>query len=99
MRRLAGIAIAALLASMLLAGAARADGNQNSGTSESVSGQFKDGAHRIGEGAVHIGEGIKQGAIDVWDAAKAGASAAADKFRQATRSGSNAAPSGGSAQR
>lgn len=43
--------------------------------------QFKEGAQRIGEGAERIGEGIKQGAIQTWDAVKAGASAAADKIQ------------------
>lgn len=94
MRRLAGAAMAAFLAATLLAGAALADDSQTS-ENGSVSGQFKEGAHRIGEGAVHIGQGIKQGAIDVWDAAKAGASVAADKFRQATGSGTSTAPDAG----
>jgi hypothetical protein len=46
----------------------------------SVSDQFKNGAQSIGQGATSIGEGIKQGAIQTWDAVKAGAQAAGDKF-------------------
>ena len=47
--------------------------------------QFKEGAQRIGEGAERIGEGIKQGAIQTWDAVKAGASAAAEIGRASCR--------------
>jgi hypothetical protein len=46
----------------------------------SVSDQFKNGAQSIGQGAASIGEGIKQGAVKTWDAVKAGAQAAGDKF-------------------
>jgi hypothetical protein len=42
--------------------------------------QFKTAGQHISEGAQGIGEGIKQGAIQVWESAKAGASAAATKW-------------------
>jgi hypothetical protein len=100
MRRFAEAAMAALITLSLWGAAAHADSNQRPESNESVSGQFKEGAHRIGEGAVHIGEGIKQGAIDAWQATKAGVSAAADKVRQATsKSGGSTPPSDSGAQR
>lgn len=48
---------------------------------DSAAGQFSAGIHRIGDGAQHIGEGIKQGATGAWEAVKAGAAAANDKLK------------------
>ena len=62
-------------------GAPYAQTSDKPATTGDTAGQFKAGAQRIGEGAEKIGEGIKQGAIQTWDAVKAGASAAADKFQ------------------
>ncbi len=55
---------------------------QDSGTS--TGDQFRNGAQQIGEGASNIGQGIKQGAIQTWEAVKAGAQAASDKFNGRT---------------
>ena len=80
--RYLGAAIIGLLLATVTAAPGHADSSQttNDSDSNSVSGQFSSGAHQVGEGAKHIGEGIKQGAVEVWDAVKAGASAAAAKL-------------------
>ena len=49
-------------------------------TSASAGDQFKSAGQNIGAAAQKIGQGIKQGAIQTWDAVRAGASAAADKL-------------------
>jgi hypothetical protein len=59
---------------------AQAQSPRSKDASAGASESFTSGAHQIGEGAQRIGEGIKQGAIDAWEAVKAGASAAAAKF-------------------
>jgi hypothetical protein len=70
-----------LIAVLVTLGATTAFAQSDQG---SVSGQFKSGAQSIGQGAASIGEGIKNGAIKTWDAVKAGAQAAGDKFNEPT---------------
>jgi hypothetical protein len=70
--------------SVLSAGLPSASAQSNQDSSPSAGDQFKNGAQRIGEGATNIGEGIKQGAIQTWEAVKAGANAASDKFNGRT---------------
>lgn len=53
---------------------------QSGSSMDSAGEQLKAGAHRIGEGAVSLGNGVKQGAVAVWDAIRSGASAAAAKL-------------------
>jgi hypothetical protein len=45
-----------------------------------VSEQFNSGANRVGHGAAEIGQGIKQGAIMVWQSLRDGANAVAARF-------------------
>lgn len=85
MRHLAGavtVALVTLAAAASLAFAASSQTSKPQGTmvADSTADQFKEGAHRVGEGAQRIGEGIKQGAIDAWEAAKAGAAAFSAKL-------------------
>ena len=82
MRRLAIATFAALVALAAAAPLARAQSTPPTATStgSGASSSFASGAHQIGEGAQRIGEGIKQGAVEAWDAVKAGASAAAAKL-------------------
>jgi hypothetical protein len=47
---------------------------------DEISETLKSGAQQIGDGAQRIGEGIKDGAIYVWEALKAGASATSAKL-------------------
>jgi hypothetical protein len=84
-RRLAGIVLVALIVLATWGQAPNAQTSDKSGqkdgsSSGGVADQLRTGAQRIGEGATRIGEGIKQGAIQTWEAVKAGASAAADKL-------------------
>jgi hypothetical protein len=84
-RRLAGIVFVALIVLATWSEAPNAQtsdkaGQKDGSSSGGAADQIKAGARRIGEGAEHIGEGIKQGAIQTWEAVKAGASAAADKL-------------------
>ena len=92
MRRLAGIVCVAVIALATWSEAPNAQTSDKSGQKDGSSfggaaDQFKVGAQRIGEGAERIGEGIKRGAVQTWEAVKAGASAAANKFK-----GGNGAP-------
>lgn len=98
--RYLGGAIIALLLATAAASPGRADPSQttNGSDSGSVSGQFKSGAHQVGEGATHIGEGIKQGAVEVWEAVKAGANAAAAKFRSGSTAPASQPPANGSSE-
>jgi hypothetical protein len=80
-RRFAGVVPIAMIVLAAWSGAPSAQTSDKPATSGDTADQFKSGAQRIGEGAEKIGEGIKQGAIQTWDAVKAGASAAADKFQ------------------
>ena len=48
-----------------------------------VSEQFNSGANQVGHGAAQIGEGIKQGAIMVWQSLRDGANAVAARFNGA----------------
>jgi hypothetical protein len=90
------IARCGLIALMLLAGAETASAQTNQGGSSTDSGeQFKSAGRNIGAAASNIGEGIKQGAIRTWEAVKAGASAASDKFRESSANAS-APPASGS---
>jgi len=97
LRRLAGMVLAALIVLATWSGAPNAQTSDNSGRKDGSSSggtadQFKAGAQRIGEGAERIGEGIKQGAIQTWEAVKAGASAAADKLHGGKSAPKSAAP-------
>ena len=101
MRHLAGAVTIALVALAAAAGPAFAASDQTSkpqGTmvADSTADQFKEGAHRVGEGAQRIGEGIKQGAIEAWEAAKAGAAAVSAKLNgQSSKSSKPTAASEG----
>jgi len=84
-RRLTGIVLVAMIALATWSEALNAQSSDKSAQKEGsssgdVADQVKAGAQRIGEGAERIGEGIKQGAIQTWEAVKAGATAAADKL-------------------
>ncbi len=81
-RRLPGFMAVAAIALALASPSsiAQTSGQPDSSSSGGVGDQLKSGAQRIGEGAERIGEGIKQGAIQGWEAVKAGATAAADKL-------------------
>ncbi|HTU55666.1 MAG TPA: hypothetical protein VMF62_17015 [Acetobacteraceae bacterium] len=48
-----------------------------------VAQQFNSGANQVGHGAADIGEGIKQGAIMVWQSLRDGANAVAARFNGA----------------
>lgn len=99
MRRLAEAALAVLMALAAAAGPSFAASDQMSKpqgmmVADGAADQFKEGAHRVGEGAQRIGEGIKQGAIEAWDAAKAGAAAVSAKLNgQSSKSSKPAAAS------
>ena len=85
-RRLTGIALVAIIALVTWSEPPSAQTSDKSGQKDGSSSggaadQVKAGAQRIGEGAERIGEGIEQGAIQTWEAMKAGASAAAEKFQ------------------
>ena len=78
-RRLTGIALVALIALVTWSEPPSAQTSDKSGqTGGSASGGVAD---QIKAGAQRIGEGIEQGAIQTWEAMKAGASAAAEKFQ------------------
>lgn len=64
---------------LAVTGTALAETNGDA-TSASAGDQFKSAGQNIGAAAQKIGQGIKQGAIQTWEAVKAGTSAAADKF-------------------
>jgi len=51
------------------------------GASSNAEDSFSEGIQHIGEGAKRIGEGIKGAAVNAWEAVRAGASAAAQKFQ------------------
>lgn len=82
----AQILLAAAVASIALAGGSNVEAGEHQGAQDGVStdsaaSQFKAGAQRIGEGAEHLGEGIKEGAIATWEAIRSGASATAEKLQ------------------
>src|SRR6266851_1043791 len=82
-RGLTGIIVVTAVALAMASAASTAQtsdqpGQQGGSSSDGAADQLKAGAQRIGEGAERIGEGIKQGAIQGWEAVKAGA--AADKL-------------------
>jgi hypothetical protein len=84
-RRLAGIVVVGLIVLATWSEAPNAQTSDKSGQNDGSSSggaadQLKAGAQRIGEGAERIGDGIKQGAVQTWEAVKAGAAAAADKL-------------------
>lgn len=81
------------VASLLVAGSGPsiAQTSSNQPNSSGIAQQFQSGADRVGQGAAQIGEGIKQGAIMTWEAIKAGATAAANKFN-GSQSSSTANP-------
>jgi hypothetical protein len=64
----------------------------NADSSNTTAGSFNSGIQQIGAGAEKIGEGIKKGAIQTWEALKAGASAAAAKFNGAGASSTKSPP-------
>ena len=81
MRFVSKLLVGALLAVAVPASIAAAQGNQNSPAQTADAGdQFKSGADQLGKGFEKIGEGFKQGAIQAWEAVKAGANAAGDKL-------------------
>ncbi|HTZ78545.1 MAG TPA: hypothetical protein VMC10_11575 [Stellaceae bacterium] len=80
MKRLPAMVPIAVIALALASGAVHAQTSSTPSTSGDVGDQFKEGAQSIGQGAERIGEGIKQGAIQAWDAVKAGANAAGEKL-------------------
>ncbi len=95
--RVAGIVLVALIVLATGSEAPNAQTSDKSGQKDGSSSggaadQVKAGAQRIGEGAERIGEGIKQGAIQTWEAVKAGASAAADKLHGGKSAPSATAP-------
>jgi hypothetical protein len=64
---------------LAVTGTALAETNGDA-TSASAGDQFKSAGQNIGAAAQKIGQGIKQGAIQTWEAVRAGASAASDKL-------------------
>jgi|GEM_PF-3079316 hypothetical protein len=79
-KRPMGVLFAAAIVNLYLAAPALAQTELNQPKSGNVAQDFKTGANHVGNGAVQIGQGIKQGAILTWEAIKAGASATASKF-------------------
>lgn len=75
-----GVLFVAVVAISCLAGGGSAQASSNQPASGNVAQQFKSGANRVGEGAVQIGHGIKQGAILTWEALRDGATSAAARF-------------------
>lgn len=67
--------------------------NPSSAQNDLPGDQIKTGAQHIGEGASRIGEGIKQGAVQTWDAVKSGAETAADKLKGHPAAASQSQPS------
>jgi hypothetical protein len=87
MSRLAGTVVIALIGAIAWIAPCDAQtgaksGGRGTSPGDSAGEQIKQGAEHIGEGAQRIGEDIKDGAISAWEAVKAGASAAADKFNE-----------------
>lgn len=100
MRRIAKRSVIAIFAMTAWAGVALAEGDQPEAPrpgspAEQAAGQIKLGAQQIGQGAAQMGEGIRQGAIEAWEALKAGAAAAIDKFNGRQTA---AAPNGSAAE-
>jgi hypothetical protein len=86
-RHVFGAIMVVLIVSAGWTGACAADSGQkpaqkDESSPDSISEQFKIGLQHIGDGAQHVGEGIKQGAIHAWEAVKAGASAASEKLHE-----------------
>ncbi|MGO8917022.1 MAG: hypothetical protein ACLQJR_14050 [Stellaceae bacterium] len=102
MRLVAEASMVTLVALAGWAGTCAAQSGQNpaqkaGSPSDSATEHFKTGMKQIGDGAQHLGEGIKQGAIDAWEAVKAGASAASEKLHETQgtpKAAPSAAPSG-----
>jgi hypothetical protein len=70
-----------LISLVMIGGSVSAMAQSNQGSAQpDAADQFKAAGRHIGDSAQAIGQGIKQGAIQAWEAAKAGASAAADKL-------------------
>lgn len=78
-------AILLAVAGLWLPGAALAQSSAGAGAG-GIAQQFTHGANVVGQGAVQIGHGIRNGAILTWEAIKRGAHSFAD-----TISGKNAA--------
>ncbi len=79
-KRPLGVLFAAAVVNLYLAEPALAQTESNQPTSGNVAQDFKTGANHVGNGAVQIGQGIKQGAILTWEAIKDGATTTASKF-------------------
>ncbi len=98
MRSVSQLVAVALLAVAVPASIAAAQNRQNPPVQVADAGdQFKAGADQLGKGFDKIGEGFKQGAIQAWEAVKAGAHAAGDKLNGGSSSPpahSSKAPSG-----
>lgn len=81
MRSVSELVVVALLAVAVPASIAAAQNSQNPPAQTADAGdQFKSGADQLGNGFEKIGEGFKQGAIQAWEAVKAGGRAAGDKL-------------------
>src|SRR5262249_42555622 len=81
MRSVSELVAVVLLAVAVPASIAAAQNSQNPPAQTADAGdQFKAGADQLGNGFEKIGEGFKQGAVQAWEAVKAGAHAAGDKL-------------------
>lgn len=83
---------AAILAFAIIVASLPAMAQSNHGSTQGAAqpdaaDQFKSAGQHIGQGAQHLGEGIKQGAIQFWNAVKAGAETVGNKL-----SGHSSAP-------
>jgi hypothetical protein len=75
------LAPAAALALAVIVGSVPAMAQSSQGSAQpGAADQFKSAGQHISEAAQGIGQGIKQGAIQAWEAVKAGASAADAKL-------------------
>jgi hypothetical protein len=74
----------AVIAGLPLAASAPAQSPPNQPANQpspgGVAQQFNSGANHVGHGAAEIGEGIKQGAIMIWQSLRDGANAVAGRF-------------------
>jgi len=70
----------AAITGLPLVAPALAQSSSEQPNSGSVAQQFNSGANRVGQGAVQIGDGIKDGAIMTWQAFRDGANAFAGRF-------------------
>jgi hypothetical protein len=80
MKSPAKILFAAIPLTLCLVGPVSAQTEAKQPSSHNATQEIKTGASRVGEGAVHVGHGIEQGAILTWHALKKSAASVAARF-------------------